>query len=187
MVSYVEDLHKPYQSLKAGLKSHSRKMLSHQQSPNSYHFGESAPSDITAILEGALLSLGRCIDLARPAGTLVSSVPRSDWKKALNDLEHALNELRLCDPDVELHPSEWSIPIDDESNDDGHATGDMNWVRPRFLDDETRLEDENNLQLQLGNEIDHTNIIPQYDSSDSLFPINDDESAFDEALLDDGM
>ena len=72
--------------------------------------------------------MGCCINLARPAGALVSSVPRSDWKKALNDLEHALkNEMRLCDPGVELHLSEWSIPIDDESNNDGHARGDMNW------------------------------------------------------------
>lgn len=60
------------------------------------------------MLESALLSLGRCSDLVRPAGLLLSSVSNSDWGKALKALEHGRREIReLCDPDRILEPNEW--------------------------------------------------------------------------------
>jgi hypothetical protein len=60
-------------------------------------------------LESALLSLGRCADLVRPAGTLSpQSVPREDWKDALIHLDHFLDLMeRVCDPDSPLPASDW--------------------------------------------------------------------------------
>ena len=60
------------------------------------------------VLEGALLSLGRCLDLVRPAGLLIGYVPKTDWKNAEMVLEHAVRQLRdACDPDHPLDPAEW--------------------------------------------------------------------------------
>jgi len=60
------------------------------------------------ILEGALLSLGRCLDLVRPAGLLIGYVPQTDWKNAEMVLEHAVRQLRgACDPDYPLDAAEW--------------------------------------------------------------------------------
>jgi hypothetical protein len=42
---------------------------------------------IIVVLESALLNLGRCLDLVKPAGLLVSSVPATTWTKALFNLE----------------------------------------------------------------------------------------------------
>ncbi len=42
---------------------------------------------IIVVLESALLNLGRCLDLVKPAGLLVSSVPATTWSKALFNLE----------------------------------------------------------------------------------------------------
>lgn len=60
-------------------------------------------------LESALLSLGRCLDLVRPAGKLSSvSVPREDWKSALEQLEYFLALMQsACDPDRPLPATEW--------------------------------------------------------------------------------
>jgi hypothetical protein len=60
-------------------------------------------------LESALLSLGRCADLVRPAGTLSpQSVPREDWNDALIHLNHFLDLIeRACDPDRPLPASDW--------------------------------------------------------------------------------
>ena len=38
---------------------------------------------IIVVLESALLNLGRCLDLVKPVGLLVSSVPAATWSKAL--------------------------------------------------------------------------------------------------------
>ena len=54
------------------------------------------------VLEGALLSLGRCLDLVRPAGLLTGSVPAHDFKLALMVLDQAVTQISIaCDPD---HP-----------------------------------------------------------------------------------
>merc|ERR1712071_45351 len=72
---------------------------------------------VEVVLEGALLHLGRCIDLVRPAGLLVSSVPEADWESALSALEHSMREIRtVCDPDRPLRPTEWGKIIDEEQN-----------------------------------------------------------------------
>uniref|UniRef100_A0A7S2R1L4 Uncharacterized protein n=1 Tax=Eucampia antarctica TaxID=49252 RepID=A0A7S2R1L4_9STRA len=185
LVSYVEDLHKPVTSLKAGLKIHSRKMFSHHA--HSTYTNGGSERDIIAILESALLSLGRCIDLARPAGLLVSSVSKNDWTKALHALEHALQELSYCDPDQQLHPSEWGKLIDNETD-----MLNIEWVRPSYYqDEEKRLEHEKKIRLELKNEIEENNIPPPLGSRNSLFPIDGEDDisldALDEALLDDGM
>jgi len=63
--------------------------------------------DVNVALEGVVLSLGRCIDLVRPAGLLVGSVSKADFQKALRALEYAVSQIRVCDPDAPLDPSEW--------------------------------------------------------------------------------
>jgi hypothetical protein len=69
---------------------------------------ETKEKDFKASLEGALLSLGRCVDVVKPAGLLLGSVPIADWAKALRALEHTMIELRsLCDPDRPLKQAEW--------------------------------------------------------------------------------
>jgi hypothetical protein len=56
------------------------------------------PLDV--VLEGALLSLGRCLDLVRPAGLLTGSVPAHDFKLALLVLDQAITQISIsCDPD----------------------------------------------------------------------------------------
>jgi hypothetical protein len=63
------------------------------------------PLDV--VLEGALLSLGRCLDLVRPAGLLTGSVPSHDFKLALMILDQAVSLISIaCDPDqpLFLHP-----------------------------------------------------------------------------------
>jgi len=108
LVSHVEELHKPRPRLKAGLKAHMRNLSMYQSGSNNIEI----ETDVTSVLESALLSLGRCIDLVRPAGLHVASVPRSDWVKALKALEHSMSQIRhLCDPDRPLSSSEWSEVI----------------------------------------------------------------------------
>ena len=67
---------------------------------------------LDVVLESALLSLGRCLDLVRPAGLMLAhtSVPKQDWKQALNQLEHFLDLIQSgCDPDHPLDPREWGV------------------------------------------------------------------------------
>jgi len=67
---------------------------------------ENKPLDV--VLEGALLGLGRCLDLVRPAGLLTGSVPREEFRRALHSLQQAYYLLdRACDPDEPLDPVEW--------------------------------------------------------------------------------
>ena len=58
-------------------------------------------SSIEIHLECALLSLGRCCDLVRPAGTFSEqSVSRQEWKDALNHLQEFMDRIECsCDPD----------------------------------------------------------------------------------------
>ena len=60
-------------------------------------------------LESALLSLGRCADLVRPAGTLsATSVSHADWTDAVAKLEYFLDVMhRCCDPDRPLPACDW--------------------------------------------------------------------------------
>jgi hypothetical protein len=60
------------------------------------------PLDV--VLEGALLSLGRCVDLVRPAGLLTGSVLAHDFKLALMILDRAVSQISTaCDPDQPLN------------------------------------------------------------------------------------
>lgn len=71
-----------------------------------YVINSDYPLDV--VLEGVLLSLGRCLDLVRPAGLLIGYVPNTDWKNAEMLLENVVRQLRdACDPDQPLDPSEW--------------------------------------------------------------------------------
>ena len=99
LVSHIEDLHV------GGHGQELRKNLS-----------RSSDKNFEGSLEGALLHLGRCIDLVRPAGLLVSSVSRSEWTKAFQALERSMSEIRLyCDPDRPLRPSEWGKLMDEDN------------------------------------------------------------------------
>lgn len=63
---------------------------------------------IIVVLESALLNLGRCIDLVKPAGLLVSSVPANTWSRALDALQKSMDHIQtVCDPDQPLEPTEW--------------------------------------------------------------------------------
>lgn len=63
---------------------------------------------VDVVLESALLSLGRCCDLVRPAGLLTGSVSSADWKLAYSILEQAVDQILMtCDPDKPLEPLEW--------------------------------------------------------------------------------
>lgn len=93
--SLVNDMERFYQN-QPSLKSTLRQFVSR----NDY------PLDI--VLEGALLSLGRCLDLVRPAGLLIGYVSNTDWKNAEMVLEHAVSQMRdACDPDHPLDPADW--------------------------------------------------------------------------------
>ena len=63
---------------------------------------------IIVLLESALLNLGRCIDLVKPAGLLAGSVPAPTWARALDALEKSMNNIQVvCDPDQPLDPRDW--------------------------------------------------------------------------------
>jgi hypothetical protein len=66
-------------------------------------------STIDIQLEGALLSLGRCADLVRPAGTFSSQpVSQNDWRLAVHHLQDFMNRMeRGCDPDRPLPAHRW--------------------------------------------------------------------------------
>ena len=112
LVSKVERLHKS-SGIKRALKRYQDTVIG--RPPSSSKSSAAAARDIIVILEGALLSLGRCVDLVRPAGLLVSVVPSKNWKRALRALEHSLREIRsVCDPDRPLRPTEWGKLVDEE-------------------------------------------------------------------------
>lgn len=71
--------------------------------------GKSGQVSADVALESAMLSIGRCVDLVRPAGTLSSkSVTRVDWINAVKKLEHFLDLMqRSCDPDRPLPAGDW--------------------------------------------------------------------------------
>ena len=68
-----------------------------------YMISKSNGKPLDIVLEGALLSLGRCLDLVRPAGLLTGSVPAHDFKLALMVLDQAVTQISIaCDPDRPL-------------------------------------------------------------------------------------
>lgn len=104
LVNHIEALHKPSPTIKTAL-------IRLKNADNDDKF---AGKDIVSILEGALLSLGRCVDLVKPAGLHLGSVSKSEWKRALASLEHSMSEIREnCDPDRPLRPSEWGKLVDE--------------------------------------------------------------------------
>lgn len=75
---------------------------------------KSEPNSSTEIqLESALLSLGRCCDLVRPAGTFsADSVNRQEWRDALRHLQDFMRRIKLfCDPDLPLPAKQWGVQI----------------------------------------------------------------------------
>lgn len=93
--SFVSDMERFYES-EPSLKNTLRQYVSNSDYP------------LDIVLEGALLSMGRCLDLVRPAGLLIGYVPNTDWKNAEMVLEHAVRQLRdACDPDHPLDPADW--------------------------------------------------------------------------------
>eukprot|EP00536_Pseudo-nitzschia_multiseries_P008733 jgi/Psemu1/297026/fgenesh1_pm.228_\ len=66
-------------------------------------------SSIEIHLECALLSLGRCCDLVRPAGTFSEqSVSRQGWKDALLHLQDFMARIECnCDPDRPVSADHW--------------------------------------------------------------------------------
>lgn len=114
LVSKVERLHKS-SGIKRALKRYQDTVIGRPPPSSPKATSAAAARDIVVILEGALLSLGRCVDLVRPAGLLVSVVPSKNWKRALRALEHSLSEIRsVCDPDRPLRPTEWGKLVDEE-------------------------------------------------------------------------
>ncbi len=106
LVEQIEALHKPSRSRKKTLNTELRRIKD--------IYG--MERDVITILEGALLSLGRCVDLVKPAGLHEGSVSKEDWRKALKALEHSMNEISsFCDPDRPLMPSEWGKLVDGDS------------------------------------------------------------------------
>jgi len=67
-------------------------------------------------LECALLSLGRCCDLVRPAGTFSEqSVSRQEWKDALLHLQEFMNRIECsCDPDRPVSADQWGGELNED-------------------------------------------------------------------------
>jgi hypothetical protein len=68
---------------------------------------------IIVVLELALLNLGWCLDLAKPVGLLVISIPVATWTKALFNLEESMSQIKaVCNPDQSLNPVDWGKLFD---------------------------------------------------------------------------
>ena len=94
LVSLMEDLYKTSPGLRSGL----REVTTYSDKKET----------VDIVLEGATLSLGRCIDLVRPTGLEKSSVLKAEYTKALRWLNHCRTQIQTyCDPDRPLDPSEW--------------------------------------------------------------------------------
>jgi hypothetical protein len=98
LVETVEELHRPSRSRKGTLNNE----LCMMKDSNVNDI------DVITILESALLSLGRCVDVVKPAGMHLGSVSKDDWKRALKALQDSMNEIvEYCDPDRPLLFQEW--------------------------------------------------------------------------------
>merc|ERR1712232_770182 len=101
LVNIIEELHTPQKrTLRSSLE----------------RFGTpTGEINMVSVLESALLSLGRCVDLVKPAGMFVNYVPEEDWSKAAKLLATTVNKIRdFCDPDKPLCPADWGKLVDDE-------------------------------------------------------------------------
>jgi hypothetical protein len=68
------------------------------------------------VLEAALLSLGRCLDLIRPAGRGTGVVTVPEWKMAAILLQRAVRQMvRIGDTDRPLPPHEWGRLEEDKT------------------------------------------------------------------------
>eukprot|EP00978_Attheya_sp_CCMP212_P045757 scaffold359668_cov48-Attheya_sp.AAC.1 len=117
LVSHVECLYNPTRALRKGLSSYQTTTSSSSSTTTTTTTSriQNRNNSIDVVLEGALLSLGRCVDLVRPAGLLVSSVSMKNWIRALQALEHSMSEIRrVCDPDRPLPATEWGKLHDDD-------------------------------------------------------------------------
>jgi len=74
LVSKMEELHKPPIELRKGLR-----LSSNNASLRKVKGLDTMAVDV--VMEGALLSLSRCIDLIRPAGLHTNRVPENTWAK----------------------------------------------------------------------------------------------------------
>ncbi|GKY94780.1 hypothetical protein MPSEU_000443100 [Mayamaea pseudoterrestris] len=95
------------------------------------------PQDATldVVLEGALMSLGRCLDVVRPAGLMTGRCSREDFERALNLLQQAYYLLdRSCDPVLPLPPQDWGVLGTDAVDEMATA-----------VDDDRRGEESSNL------------------------------------------
>ena len=108
MASLVESLYtEKGQSIRLGVINHFE-----QQGRNRF---TKEDVKIIVLLESALLNLGRCIDLVKPAGLLVSSVPAGTWSRALDALQKSMSHIQtVCDPDQPLDPAEWGKLYNDD-------------------------------------------------------------------------
>ena len=92
--SLVADMETIYQA-QPSLKAMQRMSWTNDSNNNN---NNNKPTDV--VLESALLSLGRCLDLVRPAGLLTGSVPARDWKLACHVLTTAVEQICItCRPD----------------------------------------------------------------------------------------
>jgi hypothetical protein len=103
--SLVTDMERIY-NVQPSLKSVHHLSIHSGSRVDESHIETKKPVDV--VLESALLSLGRCCDLVRPAGLLTGSVSSADWKLAFSILEQAVDQILMtCDPDQPLDPLEW--------------------------------------------------------------------------------
>ena len=114
LVQDMEDLYRRQPSLAAVHRqqySSSATAAAHSQYPSTTT-SNATMKPLDVILEGALLSLGRCLDLVRPAGLLTGSVPAHDFRMAVGLLEQTVAQISAaCDPDRPLPASEWGVLV----------------------------------------------------------------------------
>jgi hypothetical protein len=112
LVSGMEQLYQQQPSLSVVHKVLSSLTTTHiipKQSSHLHHYDSDGVNNesgtpLDVVLEGALLSLGRCLDLVRPAGLLTGSVPGHDFKFALMILDQAVRQISIaCDPDEPIN------------------------------------------------------------------------------------
>ena len=98
LVVLVDKLHKPCQEFVTGFNL------------SRYRTKDNAKDVVFLddILDEALVCLGRCVDLVRPAGSLSGTVSMSDWVTAKSELELGMAAIRTaCDADIPVEIDRW--------------------------------------------------------------------------------